>query len=145
MEATRSTLAAELLLEAVYASRSRQGAANTLGGGDPSCGLGAKPELASDLTERGRELLAALWPGGPGDPDGLRRAMSAWVRRQDAFDRRRNHYLKDFRGEHGFDRSAYSDEVRAAYEAGLEEINAENRSAQTEAAAALLAGQDPGS
>ena len=47
------------------------------------------------------------------------------VRRQDALDRERNHFMKDFRGTHGFDRPACTPEQEAAWRAGLDRVNAE--------------------
>jgi hypothetical protein len=66
-----------------------------------------------------------------------RQTLAAWVERQDAFDRKRNHFLRDFRNRHGFDRSTYAPEVLAAFDAGLERINAEASAAQRVAAEEL--------
>ncbi|MCP3919356.1 MAG: hypothetical protein GY711_27785 [bacterium] len=42
-----------------------------------------------------------------------------------ALDRKRNHFMKDFRHEHGFDRAQYDAEQAAAYRAGLDAVDAE--------------------
>ena len=52
----------------------------------------------------------------------IREVMRAWIEEQDAFDRERNHFLKAFRKENGFDRAGYALEVRERFERGLEEI-----------------------
>ncbi len=70
--------------------------------------------------------------------EALKDVMSAWVKRQDGLDRQRNHFLKDFRNEHGFDRNAYSDELRASYESGLDEVNGKVADARRQAAQDLL-------
>jgi hypothetical protein len=64
-------------------------------------------ELAADEIERVREV------------------MREWIERADALDRKRNHFLKAFRGRHGFDRNAYGPEELAAFEQGLAAVNAE--------------------
>jgi len=64
--------------------------------------------------------------------------LAEWVRRQDALDRRRNHFLKDFRHAHGFDRTRYTAEQRAEFESGLERINAEENEKRAQAAEELL-------
>ena len=53
---------------------------------------------------------------------------------RDAFDRKRNHFMKEFRGKHGFDRTAYAPEILAGYDAGLARINAEEDAARRSAA-----------
>ncbi len=54
-------------------------------------------------------------------------------------DRDRNHFLKAFRGRHGFDRSAYSPELLAQYESGLAELNSRVEAERQAAAQELLA------
>jgi hypothetical protein len=147
-------LAQALLQEAVYRSRERQAAGAALSGLEladdvvrdaGNCGLGQRAEVDLDLTARGAELVAALWPAAL-DADARERlhaAMTAWVRRQDALDRKRNHFLRDFRGSHGYDRTAYSPEVCAAFEDGLAEVNAEVARGLRAAARELLAATRP--
>jgi hypothetical protein len=65
--------------------------------------------------------------------------MSAWVERQDAIDRKRNHFLKAFRSRHGFDRARYAPEVLGEWEAGLAGINAEEDLERRAMAERLLA------
>lgn len=143
-------LAQALLQEAVYRSRERQAAGAALSGLEladdvvrdaGNCGLGQRAEVDLDLTARGAELVAALWPAAL-DADARERlhaAMTAWVRRQDALDRKRNHFLRDFRGSHGYDRAVYSKETLAAFEQGLDSVNAEVAAGLGAAAQALLA------
>lgn len=144
MDAERIELAQRFLQEAVYRSRAKQAAESAVQSGNPAlgnCGLGAKPALALDLSERGRELFEALRPTSLDDAelDRVRDVMREWIRAQDAFDRQRNHYLKAFRREHGFDRRAYTPEQTAAYDAGLAAVAAESNAALRSAAERLLA------
>lgn len=132
--AGRRHLAELLLQEAVYRSRERQATSGDLvsplaevGTGPGNCGLGAQAAVDLDLPPRGRELFAELWPDGlsPTALEAARATMAEWIRRQDALDRKRNHFIKDFRNTHGFDRAAYTPEQEAAWRAGLDRVNAE--------------------
>ena len=137
----RLALARSFLQEAVYRSRGDQAGA-ALFSADPAggegCGLGEGPSIALDLTPRAEVLFRDL-----GVPEGtvlepVRECMAAWVQRQDALDRKRNHFLKAFRGKHGADRRSYSDEERRTFEEGLEAVNALVTEAQQDAAKRLL-------
>lgn len=130
----RIRLAEAFLAEAVFRSRAAQAAGVGLAGGDldaPSspanCGLGEKAAVVLDLSAKGEELFGRLWPTAP--PDDvivrIRDVTRKWVELQDALDRKRNHFLRDFRGEHGSDRRAYSSTVLAEYDTGLERVNGE--------------------
>lgn len=146
----RQQLAESFLQEAVFASRGAQAARHALATGNEAegdagqCGLGERAAVVLDLSERGRELFDALFDAGAkADVDEerltrMQQTMRQWITRQDALDRKRNHFLKDFRHANGFDRSAYSAEQLAEYEQGLEGINAENRERLAEAARGLL-------
>ncbi len=145
----RQHLAELLLQEAVYRSRETQATSGELraptaeiGTGPGNCGLGAEAVVELDLSPRGRELYAGIWPAGLAPPalEAARAAMADWVRRQDALDRKRNHFMKDFRGTHGFDRAAYTPEQEAAWRAGLDRVNAEVDEGRAAAANALLKG-----
>jgi hypothetical protein len=68
----------------------------------------------------------------------IQAVLADWVRRQDALDRKRNHFLKDFRHAHGFDRTRYTAEQRAEFESGIEHINAEENERRELAAQELL-------
>lgn len=133
MAATREerlSRAEAFLQEAVFRSRGAQAGAGLFAVGDPArgdCGLGARAAVVLDLSPKAEELFDELWPEGLGDAqvEALREVMRDWIERQDALDRKRNHFLKAFRNEHGFDRSAYSAEQQAAYRTGLDEVNAE--------------------
>ena len=131
-------LAESFLQEAVYRSRGDQAGATLMAAGDAPCGLGAKPSVVLDLSPRAEELFGALFAGREVDVDAIRARMGEWVRRQDALDRTRNHFLKDFRGAHGFDRRSYDDGTLEKFEAGLERINGEASAARRAAAEALL-------
>jgi len=133
MNEDRILLAEALLREAVFASR--RGSA--LPGGPPSsCGLGERHPTEPQFGDRGRELFARLFGKSPRDPasEAVHAIVQEWVARQDAFDRKRNHFLKDYRGRHGFDRSSYSPEALAGYDAGLARINEEEDAARRSAA-----------
>ncbi len=82
----------------------------------------------------------SLWPDDlpQTDVEAGRAVMADWVRRQDVLDRKRNHFLKDFRGTHGFDRVQYTDEQGAAYRSGLDAVNAEVNESRARAARDLL-------
>lgn len=123
----RMALAQDFLREAVYASRAKQAAGSELARlAAPrvkgSCGLGAAAAVELELSPRGAQLYAQLWPAGHADLRALQAAMERWVVEQDALDRDRNHFLKAFRHEHGFDRRAWSPDLLAEYEAGLAAI-----------------------
>ena len=133
------------LEEAVYRSRARQAASTALapfaGSSDARrCGLGEKAALELDLGPRGAELFEELWPAGLPDATlaRVRAAMAAWIARQDALDRKRNHFLRDFRGAHGYDRAAYGPAEARAFEQGLAAVNAEVEAGLAAAAAALV-------
>jgi len=135
------------LQEAVFRSRAAQAAGLGLAGGrldrEPApggCGLGQKAVVELELTTHGEELFHTLWPKPPGPAtlQRLREGLADWVRRQDALDRKRNHFLREFRQTHGFDRTHYSDEDRAAFEAGLARLSVEETEARRDAARALV-------
>ena len=134
----RLALARSFLQEAVYRSRGDQAGAALFSRDGDGCGLGKGPSVVLDLTPRAEALFRDLGGSEGTALEPVREAMGAWVRRQDALDRKRNHFLKAFRGEHGADRRGYSESVRRAFEEGLEAINAQVTSAQDEAAQALL-------
>src|SRR5688572_3752260 len=144
LEAERISLARELLREAVFQSRAKQAAGTSLVRGaseskSGNCGLGAHAAIESRLSEKGREVAAKLWPAELA-PESAARAealISAWVERQDALDRKRNHFLRDFRTANGFDRAKYTSEQLAAFESGLERVNAEEDRLRSDAAAEL--------
>lgn len=135
----RIALAESFLQEAVYRSRGDQAGATLLAAGSASCGLGEKPSVILDLSPRAQELFQELFGQGPVPPlDAVKDVMGAWVKRQDGLDRQRNHFMKDFRNANGFDRNAYSDELRTSFEAGLDEVNGKVAQARREAAQDLL-------
>jgi hypothetical protein len=143
----RLQTAEHFLQEAVFRSRGAQAGAALLApdarlpdGGQ--CGLGVRAAVVLDLSPKAEQLFAELWPSGCPEAQltHLREVMAAWVRQQDSLDRKRNHFLKDFRGRHGFERKTYDEATAAAYRAGIDGVNAEARRAQREAAAELLEG-----
>lgn len=135
----RVALAEVFLQEAVYRSRGDQAGATLLSAGGAGCGLGEAPSVALDLTPRAEELFHALFGDAPPDVDAVRGVMERWVKLQDGLDRKRNHFLRDFRAEHGADRRAYAPERLAEFERGLEAVNAEVAERRRAAAEALLA------
>jgi hypothetical protein len=137
----RLRLAEAFLQEAVY--RSREARAAPLAAPparDRACGLGESATVDLDLSPRALELYRLLWPAPlpPTTRQHVDTVLAAWVERADALDRKRNHFLKAFRQAHGFDRTLYSAPDLAAYDSGLETINADVRHAQREHAARLL-------
>lgn len=140
----RVQLAEAFLQEAVFRSRAKQAANTALAqlatDKQRQCGLGAEAALELELTPRALELAHELWPDGisAARADALRSSMSAWVERQDALDRDRNHFLKAFRNAHGFDRRAYTPTQLAEYDSGLARVNALADAERRAAAAALI-------
>jgi hypothetical protein len=127
--------AREFLEASVYASREAQPPAED----EAPCGLGEGPALPVQFNARQRELLSFLAAAA----DDARLSVVAdvshrWIRLQDGLDRKRNHFLKAFRNEHGFARSAYSPEVLEQYQAGLDAINQENDERLDDAARQVL-------
>jgi hypothetical protein len=138
-------LAEDFLREAVYRSRAAQAAAGAFPTSSPPpasgrCGLGERAVVVLDLSDKGRELFEGIWTEEPteGEFERLRDCLREWIVDQDALDRRRNHFLKAFRARHGFDRTRYSTEQLAEYEAGLTRINSEEDEARRAAARAML-------
>jgi len=133
---TPLALAEEFLREAVYRSREMQSALAATRGAtirNPNCGLGEQAAAVLDLSPRAREIYELLSLGNVHD------VMTDWIERQDALDRKRNHFLKDFRGRHGFDRNLYGPDILSEFEAGLARINSEEDSERRAAAERLLA------
>jgi hypothetical protein len=146
MDERRVERAEEFLREAVYRSRAIQAVSTLLAkGGSPergNCGLGEKAAIALDLSPRGRELFEQLFEsGGEVATDELARVQAClrdWIEAQDALDRKRNHFLKAFRSQHGFDRTKYSPAEIADLDAGLARVNDEENRERRAAAQALL-------
>lgn len=146
-------VAETLLQDAVYQARARQAARVGLSGRrldqqapDVGCGAGDLPEEALELSPQGAEILRKVWPNplGPVAVDRVSEVLQNWIELQDALDRKRNHFLRDFRQANGFDRRDYSSEVASSFEAGLERINAEaNERLQQSARELLRAGEFP--
>jgi hypothetical protein len=143
VDEARIRLAEELLREGVYRSREKQASSAALrlsGKSDAgSCGLGEKAAIELDLSPRGRELFAQLFAGGLDETASERfgATMSSWIEAQDALDRKRNHFLKAFRGRHGSDRTKYAPKVLAEYDEGLARIATEEDGARRRSAESL--------
>lgn len=140
----RLALAEAFLQEAVYHSRSAQAGAALFAANDPEagrCGLGVEAEVVLDLSPAGEKLFGRIWPDGltPDALQTLQAVMTGWIERQDALDRQRNHFLKEFRRTHGFDRAAYTPEQAAAQRAGLDNVNGEVDEGRRAAARELMA------
>ncbi len=148
MDEERLRLAEGLLQEAVYCARARQAAGAPLAAGDIAadavtgrCGLGqAIKEHGLELTEHGEEILNRLFPDelGPTRLARLRDIVQDWVASADALDRKRNHFLRDFRTLHGFDRRAYDGDLARRFEEGLAGVNDEANQRLRVAAEELL-------
>lgn len=139
MGATRHDLARSFLMEAVYRSRNSQGLSSVFAG-KTNCGLGEGPVANLDLTEKAQTLFNELWAEAPAQEqlDGIRATTRGWVERNDALDRDRNHFLRDFRQANGFDRTSYTAEQMAAYESGLDKVNSGADDELSGAARALI-------
>jgi len=139
MSADPLDLARTFLVEAVYRSRNSQGLSSVFAE-KSNCGLGEGPVSNLDLSEKAQAIFEELWPGEIEEDqlDQIRAKTRAWVERSDALDRDRNHFLKAFRQANGFDRTAYTAEQLAEYEAGLEGVNSTADMELSEAASALL-------
>ena len=147
MKEERVLQAKRFLQAVVFQSRARQAAGVGLSGrrlDEPAspggCGLGAEAAVQLDLTPEAEGIFKTLWPRpvAPTEIERLQRVMTNWVERQDAVDRKRNHYLRDFRQKHGFDRREYSPELAREFEEGLERVNAEADERLRQAAEELL-------
>ncbi|MFT5289070.1 MAG: hypothetical protein ACI8QS_000971 [Planctomycetota bacterium] len=134
MENKELEAAERLLQEAVYRSRGKQAGVASLAGADldkeagpGNCGLGHGAQVDLEQSEEGRAAFGHLFPGTPSEAtmEGLSGLLATWVKRQDGLDRKRNHFLRDFRDQHGYDRRAYTEEQRATYGDGLDSVNAE--------------------
>lgn len=144
LEQDRIALAEAFLVETVYRSRERQSAVAAIRAGaiaNPNCGLGERAVAVLDLSLRARELLVRIHPGELGEEalQAVHEVMTDWTERQDVLDRKRNHFLKDFRGRNGFDRKRYTAEILAEFDAGLARINAEENAERRAAAVRLVA------
>lgn len=104
--------AKDLFRQAVYHSRQARFPAE-----QGLCGLGGGPSPA------GVELLAALDVPPTLRPAAVLPLLDDWLRAKDKFDRERNHFLKRFRNEHGFDRRQYDAATAKAFDDGLDDIN----------------------
>lgn len=123
-------LARRFLQETVFASRQATHAYSP--DGAQGCGLGARPAIPPDFNARQGELLTGMLEAAAKSSeavsfDDVRACCADWIKVQDGLDRKRNHFLKDFRQANGFDRKAYSAEVEAAFKAGLDDVNQDNR------------------
>ena len=144
----RLSKAEAFLQEAVYQSRGRQAAQVGLmrgrmearAAGPTNCGLGREAAIELALSPRAIELSDELWPAGCDDEQQtlIADTMRAWCERQDQLDRDRNHFLKAFRNANGFDRTQYSTELTAEYEAGLNRVNEQSDAERREHAQRLL-------
>jgi len=132
------------LQEGVFRSRASQALTSALrqpaAAGLGNCGLGEKAAVELDLSARGRELFDELWadPAQTCDLVRMRALMAGWIKKQDALDRKLNHFLKEFRQRHGFDRTRYDAQATASYDAGLAELHREQDRARREVALELL-------
>jgi len=154
MSEDRQHLAECFLREAVFQSRSRQAAGMALGQAHPSaqkeeqlpgaapCGLGEKTVVDLQLSQRAEELFRALWQRelAPTELDRIRSVMGGWIEAQDALDRKRNHFLRDFRQTNGFDRTTYTLVQAQNLEDGLGKVNHEINQRLAQAAGELLKG-----
>jgi hypothetical protein len=152
MTENRQHLAECFLREAVFQSRTRQAAGVALGGssspakkedqieGASPCGLGPKAILNLHLSKRAEELFRSLWQRdvAPTELDRIQAVMAGWIEAQDALDRKRNHFLRDFRQANGFDRTTYSLEQAQAFEDGLGRVNNDINTRLAQSAAKLL-------
>ena len=134
MENEALEAAGRLLQEAVYRSRGKQAGVASLAGADldkeagpGNCGLGHRAQVDLEQTEEGRAAFRQLFTESPSDAtvESLSQLLATWVKRQDGLDRKRNHFLRDFRDQHGYDRREYTAEQRADYGNGLDAVNAE--------------------
>ncbi|MFT4647376.1 MAG: hypothetical protein ACI87O_000667 [Planctomycetota bacterium] len=140
-EPTPLELAQTFLQEAVYNSRGAQaGKATMAPGSKGNCGLGQDAAIVLDLSPHAEEVLHKLWPD-PLDESSVQRVqalMTGWIEAQDQLDRKRNHFMKAFRGKHGFRRADYAPDTLVAYEEGLNGVNMESLEALRQAAQQLL-------
>lgn len=108
--------------------------------GAAPCGLGGKTVVDLQLSPRAEELFRTLWQRelAPTELERVRSVMGAWIEAQDALDRKRNHFLRDFRQTHGFDRTTYTLAQAQDFENGLGKLNNEINQRLAQAAGELL-------
>jgi hypothetical protein len=126
MSDTLKDLAQKFLQEAVFASREQS---HKVPVGDAAgCGLGQRPAIPDSFSQKQAELLERMMEVGKA-PDfaALQDVAEGWIKLQDGLDRKRNHFLKDFRNQHGFNRREYPPDVDAEFAAGVAAVNEENR------------------
>ena len=152
MTEDRQHLAECFLREAVFQSRTRQAAGVVLGGSHSSpqkeeqlpgaspCGLGPSTVIDLNLSKRAEELFRSLWQRdlAPTEMEKVQAVMCDWIECQDALDRKRNHFLRDFRQTNGFDRTTYSLQQAQTFEDGLGKVNNEINQRLSLAASELL-------
>jgi len=109
--------------------------------GAAPCGLGSKTMVDLNLSDRAVELFRSIWQRdvAPTEMEKIQLVMTSWIEAQDALDRKRNHFLRDFRQTHGFDRTHYTLEQAQAFENGLGKLNNEINVRLSQAAAELIA------
>jgi hypothetical protein len=121
---SREEPAEELVRASIYRTTATHPARTVLASGATSasgnCGLGERAAVVLDLSPRGREIFDRLFPGaGEAVCARVHACTREWVEAQDAIDRKRNHFLKAFRGAHGDDRTRYSTVQLAELDVGL--------------------------
>lgn len=133
-------LAHKFLEESVFAAREAQhGGGPTVEAG--GCGLGARPVIPASFNKKQADLMEEMIGVSGGDAEIVVAAAvqhaEQWIKLQDGLDRKRNHFLKDFRNAHGFDRKQYPPDVEARFKQGIDAVNQENRSKLDAAADAV--------
>lgn len=133
-------LVCKFLQESVFAAREAQHSEMTAGAG--GCGLGARPVIPETFTAKQAAIMEEMMAAASVAPERLvevaQQSAERWIKIQDGLDRKRNHFLKDFRQGHGFDRRAYPPEIDAQFQSGIDEINQENRERLDREAEAFL-------
>ncbi len=128
MENEAQAAAGRLLREAVSRSRGKQTEVASPAGAD------------LEQPGEGRGPFRHLSPGTPSGAtmEGLSQLLATWVKRQDGLDRKRKHFPRDFRDQHGYDRRDYNEEQRADYGNGLDAVHAEENEGRQSAQLEVL-------
>jgi hypothetical protein len=124
MDLDKAESAKSLLRELLYKTREKSHAGSLPGAGGGLCGLGDPVELFRNLGNDLGPALQNLFRDRTGvDRETATRLIEGWIKEQDGLDRERNHFLKKFRHEHGFDRRQYGPELEKRFNEGVAAIN----------------------
>ncbi len=136
----RLKIAGDFLKAALYRARESLHRNDFIDRKSGFCGLGDTAPTHQELPEE----YAALLKDFSSERLTQRRALippliQSWISDLDPIDRANNHFLKQFRQKHGFDRRQYDAKTEQAFTEGLSKIHAEQEEVLNRHAAELVA------